>query len=393
MMIRMLCLAAFFVVASLAVAAQAGPACSVVTDSVTPDCSASGWLNTVPGFVCAHRTVTCPTTGGVSFNNNFGITFGYLTPASPLGTIVLFSNSGGTEPAAFPGAETDFAHYYYNKNYQVVETAWDADWEDTGTSTKNVAFAAGRPAAFLQWVRYGSATGGSGLWSTGGMCVHGTSAGSALAAYALSWYGAGSYIDKVEMLSGPTLSDIEAGCSRTEGVPSVQVCPSGQLGCNSANSPSSWTQSPSYTDALSGVRTWTGDTSGDSNSCRPTTGYSSGSANAAWKAESIVDGTVATFSYPHTNITTWVCANVWSSDGLNDGIMNNSSPQAQLFFQNFTSSSQIEGLTINAVTSCNGDEGVAGSNAVPPSNYSGMTGMQAIEFDMLSTTNGCVAHH
>ena len=141
------------------------------------------------------------------------------------------------------------------------------------------------------------------------------------------------------------------------------------------------------------MRTWTGDTSGDSNSCRPTTGYSSGSANAAWKAESIVDGTVATFSYPHTNITTWVCANVWSSDGLNDGIMNNSSPQAQLFFQNFTSSSQIEGLTINAVTSCNGDEGVAGSNAVPPSNYSGMTGMQAIEFDMLSTTNGCVAHH
>jgi hypothetical protein len=35
-------------------------------------------------------------------------------------------------------------------------------------------------------------------------------------------------------------------------------------------------------------------------------------------------------------------------------VMNNSSPEAQLFFQNFTSSSQTQGLTINGVTGCVG---------------------------------------
>ncbi|MFZ0319215.1 MAG: hypothetical protein WAL56_08820 [Candidatus Sulfotelmatobacter sp.] len=74
--------------------------------------------------------------------------------------------------------------------------------------------------------------------------------------------------------------------------------------------------------------------------------------------------------------------------------MNDSSPEAQLFFQNFTSLSQISGLTINAVTNCDGDEGAASTIAVPPSNYAPLNGQQAVEFDMTQdTSNACFAKH
>jgi hypothetical protein len=189
----------------------------------------------------------------------------------------------------------------------------------------------------------------------------------------------------------PTLSDLEQGCMVIPVSSAVHVCPTGQLGCNSTNAVSNWAQDPSYTDALSNVRTWSDDsTLGAAGVCKnPTIYYTSSTANAEWKAMSISDGTVGTFMYPKTNITSWLCANVYDSgDGLNDGVMNNSSPQAQLFFQNFTSSSQIEGLTINAVTGCNGDEGV--TDGTPPQNYVNAgytTGRLAIEFDMTADTN------
>jgi hypothetical protein len=59
-----------------------------------------------------------------------------------------------------------------------------------------------------------------------------------------------------------------------------------------------------------------------------------------------------------------LCASVYSTDGLNHGTMNNSSSQAELFFQNFTSTSQFKGLQVNAVTGCEGAEDV--SHAHPP---------------------------
>jgi hypothetical protein len=376
--------------------AQSGPVCTVNADTHTPDCSGTGWLS---GVTCGHKTVSCPSVNGVTLSD-LGITYGYKTPPSGTvkGTIVFFSHSGGITPDAFPGAERTYAADYFNDNYQIVQTAWDLDWEDTGTTTKNIAYAAGRPAAFLSWAKttfYDPVHGSNPL---AGMCMQGTSAGAAAGAYALAWYGAGSgtgsgqnYLDKAELLSGPTLSDIERGCEVLPNAQSVTVCPSGQLGCNAFNSPSSWTLGANYTDALSGVRTWTGDSSGDSGTCRRASGYTSGTANAAWKAMSIVDGTVGTFNYPSTNITTWLCSSVQSADGLNDGVMNNSSTEAQLFFQNFTSSSQTKGLTINGVTGCLGTEGV--SQGTPPSNYSG-NGKAAIESDMLTDPlNKCTAHH
>jgi hypothetical protein len=83
-------------------------------------------------------------------------------------------------------------------------------------------------------------------------------------------------------------------------------------------------------------------------------------------------------------MTAWLCSSVWSSDGLNDGAMNNSSTQAELFFQNFTSATQLfqpNGLSINGVTACNGVEDV--TNAVPKQ-------LGLIESDM---EGKCTSHH
>jgi hypothetical protein len=160
-------------------------------------------------------------------------------------------------------------------------------------------------------------------------------------------------------------------------VDEVTVCPTGQLGC-SGTSP--WTASPYYFDALMGVQAWTDQSSQQVDTCRGTA-VTEDRANEQWKDMSIVDdGVVATFNYPHTSMTAWLCSSVWSSDGHHDGAMNNSSSQAQLFFANFTSSSQYFSLLINGVGSCNGVEDV--TNADPPQ-------LSAIETDMVGK---CTKH-
>jgi hypothetical protein len=319
-----------------------------------------------------------------------GITFGYKTPSPAKGTIVFFSHSGGITPDSYPGGELSYAGDYYAANFQVVQTQWDADWEDTETVTKNIAYAAGRPAAFLNWVRFGSMTGGSGPYPGGAMCAQGDSAGGAAYIYALAWYGAGAntggYLDHGVLLSSPPLSDVEEGCEVTGTNLTVTICPPGMpptFGCNSANNPASWTASPYYTDALSGVRSWTqADKAITASSCRFPGGNTLTSANQAWKAMSIVDGNIAVFSYPDTDLTAWLCSCVYSNDNQCDGTMNNSSSQSQLFWQNFTSTTQLfnGGLLINGVTACNGDEDV--SNAHPPQ-------WPAIEAEMEAK---CVSH-
>jgi hypothetical protein len=180
----------------------------------------------------------------------------------------------------------------------------------------------------------------------------------------------------VELLSSPPLSDIEAGCEVT-GMPyPVTICPAGQpptFGCNSA----SWTASAYYTDALSGVRQWTSASSLlDSSTCRFPNGNTSTIANQAWKAMSIVDGNLAVYNYPKTDMTAWLCSSVNGG-----GPMNNSSSQSQLFWANYTDPSQLFGLSINGVPNCNGDEDV--TNANPPQGG-------AIEHDMETK---CVSHH
>ena len=376
----------------LAVPAQNGPTCTVTVDNTNASCSEIEWI---PNYTaCEHAWVSCLPFNKVSFSD-LGIRFAYKNPSGTSnGTVVFFSEGGGeTTNSRDPvGTSKAYAEYYNNatNNYQVVQTAWDSDWEDTGTgNTKNIAYAAGRPTAFLLWA-YNNLFLPSTRKSTAGMCAQGASAGGAAVMYALSWYGLYSTIDKVSLLSSPPLSDIQQGCEVNAGAnplpTAVTVCPTGQLGCNGENTPASWVQEPVYSgSALTSVITWTG-----LSSCQGGQ-VTDASDNATWKGMSIVDGTYGTFNFPKTNITAWLCSGV-SSD---DGTMNNSSPEAQLFFGQFTNSSQYNGLTINGIPDCESSEQVG--PGTPPDNYQDLgynTGMAAIEYDMVTDpVNACVAHN
>jgi hypothetical protein len=119
------------VVGALTIAANSQSACIVLPNLEMPSCLTSdGWA---PGVVCGRKLIQCSTISPPV--STLSLTYGVLTPTSPKGTIVLFSDDGGTTPSA----EFQFAIAYYNAGYQVVETAWDSDWEDSGGTPKSIA--------------------------------------------------------------------------------------------------------------------------------------------------------------------------------------------------------------------------------------------------------------
>src|SRR5581483_9850 len=176
------------------------------------------------GYQCSQATVSCPGTADIQ------VTYGVQQTAGSKGTIILHSGSGGTTP--FQGTA---AQLYASAGYSLVTLAWASQWEDTGVATKSVATAACRPATLFSYIAQNVAT-------SGPKCAEGFSGGSAALAYALAWYGADSYLDKVQLVSGPVFSDIAEGCMVPQASP-VTVCASGQFGCVPGDT---FTASPSY---------------------------------------------------------------------------------------------------------------------------------------------------
>jgi hypothetical protein len=286
--------------------------------------------------------------------DDLGFTYGIENPQGEIaGTIVFLDGGGDTTPFG----DATYAETYLQQGYQVVSLAWDTDWEFTnGATGNNIQAAACRPATFLQYVY-------EDLNSRGGMCAQGSSAGSGAVAYSLAWYGASSYLDNVELLSGPVFSDIEQGCV----VPSastVQVCADGQYGCVGPQ----WPDSPAYVigDQTS-VSGWSGIAG--CNGVQAT----SAADNAAWKQMSIVDGTDnPTFNYPQTAMAGWLCSDE------DDPVQNNSAAEGEFFYQQFTSPNQTAQYSVTRVNHCDGPEGVT-EGQVP----NGETGFAAISNDML----------
>ncbi len=217
-------------------------------------------------------------------NNNF--TFGYLSPTAGTvnGTIVFFNGSDGTDPAGdstgnTPG-ETQYVSDYLAAGYQVVQVAWSFAWEQTLfgwpvglKSFGNVQAGACRPATFLNYV-FNSANLYQGVYKNNGnagMCAQGASAGSAQIAYSLAYYGVPApaqwWIDNVELISGPVLSDIEQGCMQPPPTNPTTICPLNpetglpQFGCQLGTG-SSWSLYPTYLAGPNhGVGGWTDDNS------------------------------------------------------------------------------------------------------------------------------------
>jgi hypothetical protein len=291
---------------------------------------------------------------------NLGFTYGYKNPDGDIaGTIIFMEGDGGTDPYSDPS----YTKAYLQQGYQVMYLAWDSDWEYTGNDTGNsIKYAACRPATFLQYVY-------QNLYMQGGMCAQAASAGSGAIAYALAWYGAASYLDNVELLSGPVFSDIQEGCM-VPVAPTVEVCPNGEYGCVGDQ----WPDNPAYID---GDQTQVGGWSGlsDCNSGKKTTD----TENDAWKQMSIVDGTDdPSFNYPQTSIAGWLCSNL-------NTVQNNSAAQGEFFYQQFLGPGQAAGFSVTRINYCDGVEGVT-QGQTP----SGESGLEAITADMLGA---CFKRH
>jgi hypothetical protein len=147
----------------------------------------------------------------------------------------------------------------------------------------------------------------------------------------------------------------------------------------------------------------TGKATGDTNCAWDAIpgGSTSPDENADWTEQSIVQ-TGATFSYPKTAMSAWLCASVYNGQKCAAGTnpqycMNNSSAQGQLFYQNITNPSQP--YAVYAVQNCDGPEGVNGQNAVVPGWVAQQCtpgqncGFAAISYDMAwdktKNPNGC----
>jgi hypothetical protein len=227
------------------------------------------------------------------------------------------------------------------------------------------------------------------MYTGGGMCAQGASAGSGALGYSLAWYGAGDgtkgYIDKVELISGPVFSDVAQGCyvpQPPNTVPPVDIC--------AGSSPPAWcvawpaggvSELPSYVGGDQyAVAKWTGD-----DSCRGSMPTSQTSYNN-WRAQSIVNGPNGgggSFYYPKTSMSAWLCA----SD--TDGTYNNSAPEGYLFYQ---AVGNAQGLPLNfqvtAATGCMGPEGV-GNGTINSGPYKNDDGFTAISNDMAVVGTRC----
>lgn len=371
-----------------------------VASVASTTCSTDFFSDPTNPAVCNTAIVTgCPNASPLTF------TFSYDVPATtPKGTILFFGGGDGTSDAG----DVNAAQYYFSQGFEVIQVEWSYDWELTNEPTannggiamttypSNVELAACRGATFLNYVFNMN---NSNLYSAGGRCAQGSSAGSGLIAYALTFYGAANYLDAVEFKSGPPIADFEQGCEEPPAA-DVTICPSGQFGCQLGGS-SPWTLSPTYTGAASGVRTWTGDSS-----CAVPGTTTSASSNSAWLAQSIVNGGTppGVYSYPTTSMTAWLCQTVDQSQGActggnaygqggspQDSCPNNSTSQAEIYYAKLTSDPNnlpSAPYNIYAVQNCAGPEGVDSPTSVVPA-LGNIDGGTAIQNDM---TAQCVKH-
>jgi hypothetical protein len=318
-----------------------------------------------PGSSCFQATVSCASTAPLR------VTYGYRTPSGAVkGTVLMHDGGGGTTPFSHgPRDGRTFPESFFSAGYRVVQLAWASDWEDTGLAQKNVRLAACRPATLMKHV-YETVHGGKG--APGGMGALGHSGGTGALGYALSWYGAGEYLDKAMFSSGPVFSDISKACE-VPAVP-IQICPTGQFGCTEGGP---WTASPEVGEMhATEMRNYSGISS-CSNEARPPTP----SELDALRGMSIVDKNGSVFvEFPRTAVSAWLC----TAPNVPAG------PLGAMYFSHITSPSQVAAYSVNPVNNCSGEGTWNGTHAV--------NGVQTDAFalmvrDMTDPIVGCVKRH
>jgi hypothetical protein len=330
------------------------------------------------GAMCEDGQLTgCPGVAGINF------TFGYIAPASPKGTIVLFSGGKGTAPTEDDDNNVAFANSYAS-SYQVIEFEWAEPWEnETETSSGgSILAAACRPATFLSYIY--------NTWLASHppfpLCAQGASAGAAAIAYSMAWYGQTSNannLTNVEMLAGPVLSEIDTGCNPTS--PQATMC-SPKNYCSPATG--TWTVQETYvTDDADNINNWSGVASPIG--C---TSGALGSPYSTWASMSIVDGSTTgytpNFNYVYSP-TSYNPIHGWVCDTYASGSANNSGSEGNFFynavFNAEPANTNYTYLEMTGTLLCQGSEGVV--NGYDP-DVPGEKESQAITNDM---NTKCVA--
>jgi hypothetical protein len=312
---------------------------------------------------CLNATIHCPNIADI------GITYGFTGPASPVGTIVIFNGGAGMKPIDTADDLPNFVARYATL-YNTIQMEYNSAWEDPSPdgSGGSLLAAACRPATFLNYIN------NSSLHSTGAMCAHGASAGSAQVAYSMAWYGAASYLTNVELIVGPVFSEIDQGCTYGNTY-TPTVCAPGTPYCSTKTLP--WTDSVVYVPSdNSYVSAWSGLPHCNTSLVNP--------ANyPLWAAMSIVDGSdtgyAPTFNFSSTTKHGWLCSTLKQTSCTSPSCPNNTSAQGKYFYDAINATGDSK-LTVTGATGCAGAEGI--SYATDPD--SGSPALTAVVADMFT---------
>jgi hypothetical protein len=380
---------AFVALAQAEVQLPLGQVNNFVTDQNCPSVAGGPFPS---GTVCYSGTV-----GSCSGTAAIGFTYGVLnTGGGASGTIVFFNGADGTglDPAFNVDAVT-----YNDMGFQTVEVVWQsasggpAAWEQSGAGTAptSIKNAACRPATLLNWIFNGTKK----VYTSGGKCAQGASAGSAAIAYSMAEYGASDYLDNVEFISGPPLANIKDGCD--PGTASASVCSNSDTFCNNGGE-GGWVVPYKYVyPANSAIDFWTGLISVEKDPPQfCTTTNMTTTLSSEFQTMSIVDGITginadATLNYPSTAMGAWLCAyNTVANNtcGGTNPTGNNSPAEGELYY----SSVSANPLHVYRVDLCSNSENVESPNSLVPANLGGLghcalSGQTAITTDMI---NNCV---
>lgn len=262
------------------------------------------WVTTTSGgstvaASCYHADVSCPNM------LDLGVTYGVSTPAATSkGTIVFVSAQYGT--FTLPGKYKDQAPFdLFHYGFQTVQFAWDGiGWQYQ--SIGSLKAAACRVATFLNYINTQFYQTNPNNSPTAGMCAHSQSGGAGGLAFSLTYYGAGSYLDKAVFVSGPQYGDLVQGCSVPNSAP-VSICPSQNgvypMGCN--NQSGTWTEPPVYNGiAANALSTQLANNP----ACNDPNHTYTAADEMNLTANSLVDGAAdASYNYPQTAVTAWEC--------------------------------------------------------------------------------------
>jgi hypothetical protein len=193
-----------------AVTGPVDPAAAVSLVGAAPDgCPA--------GYECEAFTVECAAPYEAVAGRSGRLAIGAPT-AEHRGTVMLFTGRLGTAYWAGTPERRALLDDLRASGLETIEVAWDEPWAD---GTAGYAAVSCRPAAVVAW--------GADRWAASGVvppvepgvcgfCIAGTSAGASQVAYPLTFHGLAPQVDAVVAMSGPAMSDLQAGC-RTLGTP------------------------------------------------------------------------------------------------------------------------------------------------------------------------------